>query len=60
MKDLIPAWLQTLPGCKPCVAHRLALACGQAADEIMFLKKFESILDHLDRFYQKSAVEWLV
>lgn len=32
-----------------CVAHRLALACGQA-------KKFKSILDQLYRFYQNSAV----
>ena len=39
-----------------CVAHRLALACGQAADEIKYLKKFKSILDQLYRFYQNSAV----
>ena len=39
-----------------CVAHRLALACGQAADEITYLKKFKSILDQLYRFYQNSAV----
>ena len=39
-----------------CVAHRLALTCGQAADEIPYLKKFKSILDQLYRFYQNSAV----
>lgn len=39
-----------------CVAHRLALACGQAADEVNYLKKFKDILDQLYRFYQNSAV----
>ena len=45
-----------------CVAHRLALACGQAADEVpylksilLYLKKFKSILDQLYRFYQVSC-----
>ena len=39
-----------------CVAHRLALPCGLAADEIRYLKKFKSILDQLYRFYQNSAI----
>ena len=39
-----------------CVAHRLALACGQAVDEITYLKKFKSIVDQLYRFYQNSTV----
>ena len=39
-----------------CVAHRLALVCGQAADEIPYLKKFKSILHQLYKFYQYSAV----
>ena len=39
-----------------CIAHRLALACGQAANEIPYLKKFKDILDQLYRFYDNSAV----
>ena len=39
-----------------CIAHRLALACGQSADEITYLKRFKSVLDQLYRFYSYSAV----
>ena len=39
-----------------CIAHRLALACGQSADEISHLKRFESVLDQLYCFYSNSAV----
>lgn len=39
-----------------CIAHRLALACGQSADEISYLKRFKSVLDQLYRFYSNSAV----
>ena len=39
-----------------CIAHRLALACGQSADEISYLKWFKSVLDQLYRFYSNSAV----
>ncbi len=39
-----------------CIAHRLALACGQAANEIPYLKKFKDVLDQLYRFYKKSPV----
>ena len=39
-----------------CIAHRLALACGQSADEISYLKRFKSVLDQLYRFYNNSAV----
>ena len=39
-----------------CIAHRLALACRQAADEITYLKTFKRILDQLYRFCQNSAV----
>ena len=39
-----------------CVAHRLALACGQAANEINYLKKFKTILAQLYRYYQYSPV----
>ena len=36
-----------------CIAHRLALACGQAASEIPYLKRFKDILDQLYRYYEK-------
>ncbi len=39
-----------------CIAHRLALACGQAANEIPYLKRFKDILDQLCRYYENSAV----
>ena len=39
-----------------CIAHHLALACAQAANDIPYLKRFKSIMDQLYRFYQNSAV----
>ena len=39
-----------------CVAHQLALASAQAADEGPYIKKFKSILGQLYRFYKNSAV----
>lgn len=39
-----------------CVAHRLALACGQASNEVPYLRKFKAILDQLYRFYDNSPV----
>ena len=39
-----------------CVAHRLALATAQAADEIPYVKKFKAILGQLYRFYSYSGV----
>ena len=39
-----------------CVAHRLALAAGQAAEEVAYIKKFKAILSQLYRFYDFSAV----
>ena len=39
-----------------CIAYRLATACGQAANEIPYLRKLKSILDQLYRYYQNSAV----
>lgn len=38
------------------LAHRLALACGQAADEIPYVKKFKAILHQLYNFYDNSSV----
>ena len=39
-----------------CIAHRLALACGQAANEIPYLKQFKAVLDQLYHFYKFSPV----
>ena len=51
MKDKVPYLIVN-----HCVAHRLALACGQAANEINYLKKFKNILGQLYRYYQYSPV----
>ena len=39
-----------------CIAHRLALACEQSADEISYFKRFKGVLDQLYHFYSNSAV----
>ena len=39
-----------------CIAHHLAVACGQAANEIPHLKRFKDILDQLYRYYENSVV----
>ena len=39
-----------------CIAHRLALACGQSPNEIPYVKRFKNVLDQLYRFYDNSAV----
>ena len=39
-----------------CVAHSLALASAQAADEILYFKKFKAILGQLYRSYSCSGV----
>ncbi|XP_052212530.1 zinc finger protein 862-like [Dreissena polymorpha] len=39
-----------------CVAHRLALAAGQAANGLTYMLKFKDIIGDLYRFYAKSAV----
>ena len=51
LKDQIPFLVAN-----HCVAHRLALAAGQAANEIPYLKRFKDILDQLYRFYENSSV----
>lgn len=38
-----------------CVAHRLALASGQAADSISYLIKFQEILNKVYKYFQHSA-----
>ena len=42
MKALFPSLLST-----HCIAHRLALSCGGAADQIPYLVKFQEILNSL-------------
>ena len=39
-----------------CVAHRLALASAQAADEVAYLKRFKSVISQLFHFYHASPV----
>jgi hypothetical protein len=39
-----------------CVAHRLALAVGQASKGVPYLPKFKDILGQLHRFYANSSV----
>ena len=51
LKDTVPFLVS-----HHCIAHRLALACGQSANEIQYLRKFKSVLDQLYRFYSHSAV----
>ena len=38
------------------IAYRLALACGQAVNEITYLKRFNDLLDQLYRYYKNSSV----
>ena len=51
LKEMAP-WLIS----NHCVAHRLALAAAQAADEVAYVQKFKAILAQLYRFYDYSAV----
>lgn len=51
LKEKVP-WLVN----NHCVAHRLALACSQAAEAIPYMKKFKDIVAQLYRFYDHSAV----
>ena len=39
-----------------CIAHHLALACGQLANEISYHQRFKSVLDQIYHFYSNSAV----
>ena len=39
-----------------CIAHRLALAAAESAEDIPYLQKFKSILSQLFRFYDYSSV----
>ena len=47
MKDKVPYMYLIV---NHCVAHRLALACGRAANEISDLKNSKSVLDQLYRY----------
>ena len=51
LKEVTP-WIIT----NHCVAHWLALASAQAANEVPYVKKFKAILGQLYCFYENSAV----
>ena len=51
LKDRVPFLVA-----QRCIAQRLALAWGQSADEISYLKRLKSVLDQLHRFYGNSPV----
>ena len=38
-----------------CVAHRLALAAGQASSKVAYLQRFKSIINQLYTFYSRST-----
>ena len=38
-----------------CICHRLALACGDANDEVSYIKTVEKILVQLWSFFKNSA-----
>ena len=40
-----------------CIAHRLALAAGQASTSVQYLTKFKAILQQLFIYYEYSAVK---
>lgn len=50
LKDLSPSLLST-----HCIAHRLALSCGGAADQIPYLVKFQEILNSLYKYFHKLS-----
>jgi len=37
-----------------CIAHRLALACGAAADKVRYLVKFQDILNSMFKYFDNS------
>ena len=39
-----------------CIAHRLALATSQAAENVLYLKEFQEMLTSLYYYFKKSAV----
>lgn len=51
LKEIVP-WLVN----NHCVAHRLALACSQAADAIPFMKIFKDKDSQMHLFYDYSPV----
>ena len=38
-----------------CIAHRLALSCGGAADKIPYLVKFQGLLNDIFKYYRNSG-----
>ena len=37
-----------------CIAHRIALSCGQAADKVRYLVKFQEVLNSMFKFFENS------
>ena len=49
--------MDKIPFLFPTIAHRLALACGQAANEIPYLKNVKDIIDQIYRFHQFELLD---
>ena len=41
-----------------CIAHRLALASGQAADSITYVKKYQQYINTIYKYYHYSPKHW--
>ena len=54
LKEIVP-WLVG----NHCIAHRLTLACSEAADAILFMTKFKDIVSRMYQFYDYSPVRTL-
>lgn len=54
LKEIVP-WLVG----NHCIAHRLTLACSEAADAILFMTKFKDIVSQMYQFYDYSPVRTL-
>ncbi|XP_062594268.1 zinc finger protein 862-like, partial [Saccostrea cucullata] len=49
LREMYPGILAT-----HCIAHRLALACGEAADKVTYLVKFQAVLNDLYKYFERS------
>lgn len=49
LRELCPGILAT-----HCIAHRLALSCGEAADKVTYLVKFQAVLNDLYKYFERS------
>ena len=41
-----------------CIAHRLALASGQAADSVPYIKKYQQYINTIYKYYHYSPKHW--